>query len=71
MGKKKKKISKRNQKEDFGTAEFYCDKCNHRFEIDRQTIWDIQEALMDMWVIILMIHILAVKNVVNFVAMML
>jgi transcription elongation factor Elf1 len=43
MGKKKKK-SKHNQKEDFGKAEFYCAKCYHRFEIDWETIWDIQEA---------------------------
>ncbi|MFJ5718204.1 hypothetical protein [Neobacillus sp. NPDC093127] len=43
MGKKKKK-RKQSQKEDFGSAEFYCTKCDYRFEIDWETIWDIQEC---------------------------
>ncbi|CAH2716685.1 hypothetical protein BACCIP111895_03873 [Neobacillus rhizosphaerae] len=43
MGKKKKK-SKRIQKEDFGSAEFYCAKCDYTFEVDWETIWDIQEC---------------------------
>ncbi|CAH2716696.1 hypothetical protein BACCIP111895_03884 [Neobacillus rhizosphaerae] len=42
MGEKKKK-SKQRQKEDFGTAEFYCAKCDYKFEIDWETIWGIQE----------------------------
>ncbi|MDR7002624.1 hypothetical protein [Neobacillus niacini] len=40
---KNKKISKRKQKEDFGSVEIHCSKCNHRFEIPWETIWDIQE----------------------------
>lgn len=43
MGKKKKK-RKQSQKEDFGSAEFYCANCDYRFEIDWETIWDIQEC---------------------------
>ncbi|WP_066392238.1 hypothetical protein [Neobacillus mesonae] len=44
MGKKKKKKSKKRQKEDFGSVEFYCKKCDYTFEIDWETIWDIQEC---------------------------
>ena len=43
MGKKKKK-SKQKQKEEFGSAEFYCSKCEYRFEVDWETIWSIQEC---------------------------
>jgi hypothetical protein len=39
MGKKKKRRKpKQVQKEDFGTAEFYCKKCDYHFEIDWETI---------------------------------
>ncbi|EKN65944.1 hypothetical protein BABA_18147 [Neobacillus bataviensis LMG 21833] len=44
MGKKKRNKSKLKQKEDFGSAEFYCAKCDYTFEIDWETIWDIQEC---------------------------
>jgi Fe2+ or Zn2+ uptake regulation protein len=42
MGKKKKK--KKVQKVDYGSAEFYCRHCDYTFEIDWETIWDIQEC---------------------------
>jgi hypothetical protein len=37
---KKKKV----QKVEYGTAEFYCRHCDYKFEIDWETIWDIQEC---------------------------
>lgn len=39
MGKRK---SKKNI-EDFGICEFYCKHCRHTFEMDWETIWDLQE----------------------------
>jgi Fe2+ or Zn2+ uptake regulation protein len=42
--KKKKKKSKQTQKEDFGSAEFYCAKCDYKFEVDWETIRAIQEC---------------------------
>lgn len=43
MGKRKPKRNK-NKKEDFGTCEFHCKHCSHTFEIEWETIWDIQEV---------------------------
>ena len=41
---KKKKKSKQKKKEDFGSAELYCAKCNYKFEVEWETIWAIQEC---------------------------
>lgn len=41
---KKKKKPKQKQKEDFGSAEFYCSKCDYKFEVEWETIWTIQEC---------------------------
>ncbi|WHY87063.1 hypothetical protein QNH39_04155 [Neobacillus novalis] len=43
MGKKRNK-SKQKQKKEFGSAEFYCSKCDYKFEVDWETIWAIQEC---------------------------
>lgn len=43
MAKKKKKKTKKKQQEDFGSVEFHCTHCGHSFEVDWETIWDIQE----------------------------
>ena len=44
MVKRKRKTSILNNTENLGSAKFYCSKCNHKFEIDWKTIWDIQEC---------------------------
>jgi hypothetical protein len=41
---RKRKKKNKVQKVDYGTAEFYCRHCDYRFEIDWETIWDIQEC---------------------------
>ncbi|KAF0825111.1 phage terminase large subunit family protein [Cytobacillus firmus] len=47
MGKESQKRIKRKKnkkkKEDFGTCEFHCKHCSHTFEMDWETIWDLQE----------------------------
>lgn len=43
MGKKGKNKHKKKKTEDFGTCSFYCKPCDYTFEIEWQTIWDIQE----------------------------
>ncbi|WP_018665483.1 hypothetical protein [Heyndrickxia acidiproducens] len=40
MGAKKAK-KKKQKKEDFGSATFYCQHCGHIFEVEWETIWDI------------------------------
>ncbi|MBI0580894.1 hypothetical protein IEC97_26555 [Neobacillus cucumis] len=40
---KKKEKPKHKQKEDFGSVKIHCSKCNYRFEVPWETIWDIQE----------------------------
>jgi hypothetical protein len=50
--KKKKKKSKQTQKEDFGSAEFYCAKCDYKFEVDWETIRAYRNARMVMSVFI-------------------
>ncbi|MFE4522549.1 hypothetical protein HUN92_05770 [Bacillus firmus] len=42
MGKESQKRIKM-KKEDFGTCEFHCKHCSHTFEMDWETIWDLQE----------------------------
>ncbi|TLS38605.1 hypothetical protein [Pseudalkalibacillus caeni] len=45
MGKKRKTSKKKQQKqEDFGTCEFFCTNCDHTFEVEWITIWEIQES---------------------------
>ncbi|MBB5172616.1 hypothetical protein [Texcoconibacillus texcoconensis] len=45
MGKKKRKNKKRfNETEDFGTCVLYCKECNYEFEVDWETIFEIQEC---------------------------
>jgi Fe2+ or Zn2+ uptake regulation protein len=41
---KKNKNKKKVEKEDYGSVEFYCKHCDYTFEIDWETIWDIQEC---------------------------
>jgi predicted nucleic-acid-binding Zn-ribbon protein len=40
---KKKKKSKQTKKEDYGSMEFYCKKCDYTFEVEWELIWEIQE----------------------------
>lgn len=39
-----KKIQKQLEKVDYGSATFYCKYCDYTFELDWQTIWEIQEC---------------------------
>ncbi|PLT29625.1 hypothetical protein [Peribacillus deserti] len=41
---KKRKQKQKQKKKEFGTASFYCRQCDYHFEIDWETIWDIQES---------------------------
>lgn len=41
---KKKKNHKQKQREDFGSVEFHCKKCDYKFKVDWETIWAIQEC---------------------------
>lgn len=40
MGKRKKT----KEKIDYGSVEFYCKHCDYTFEMDWETIWEIQEC---------------------------
>ncbi|KGA96753.1 hypothetical protein BALCAV_0214450 [Alkalihalobacillus alcalophilus ATCC 27647 = CGMCC 1.3604] len=34
----------KRKKEDYGSVELYCEKCNYHFEMEWEMIWDIQEC---------------------------
>ncbi|MBM7649269.1 hypothetical protein JOC78_002222 [Bacillus ectoiniformans] len=39
----RKQRKKKQKKEDFGTCSFYCKPCQYEFEVEWETIWELQE----------------------------
>jgi predicted RNA-binding Zn-ribbon protein involved in translation (DUF1610 family) len=38
------KKCKKTIKEDYGTTRFFCEPCQHHYEVDWEMIWNIQES---------------------------